>query len=132
MSKKGFGKFLVGASIGAAITALFTTEKGKVYQGKIADAFEDIINKIKNLDASDVKDNIEAKIEEIKAELKDMDKEKALNIAKEKAKVVEEKAKELVKYAKEKGTPALETLAGNAKKEAIKATKAILKKLEEK
>ncbi len=132
MSKKGLGKFVIGAGIGAAITALFTTEKGKVYQEKIASAFDDIINKIKNLDASDVKENVEAKIEEIKAELKDLDKEKALKIAKEKAKVVEEKAKELVSYAKEKGTPALEKLAASAKKEAIKATKSILKKLEEK
>ena len=32
MSKKGMGKFLIGAGIGAAITALFTTEKGKEYQ----------------------------------------------------------------------------------------------------
>ena len=132
MSKRGFGRFLAAAGIGAAVTALFTTEKGKVYQAKIAKACEDLKNKLKDIDYDDVKENINNKIEEIKAELKDLDKEKALDIAKTKAKVLENKTKELVKYAKEKGTPVLEKAASNLKAETIKVTKSILKKLEEK
>ncbi len=132
MSKKGFRKFLVGAGIGAAITALFTTEKGREYQAKIAKACDDLKNKLKDIDLDDVKESINTKIDEIKEELKDLDKEKALDIAKTKAKVLENKAKELVKYAKEKGTPVLEKAAANLKDETIKVTKKILKKLEEK
>ncbi len=132
MSKKGLGKFLTAAGIGAAITALFTTEKGKEYQAKIVALCEDIKNKLKDVDLEDVKETINTKIEEIKAELKDLDKEKALDIAKTKAKVLENKAKDLAKYAKEKGTPVLEKAAANLKAETIKVTKKILKKLEEK
>ena len=127
---KGFGKFAIGAGIGAAITALFTTEKGKVYKEKITDFIDDAIAKLKEVDPSDVKDVVEAKIKEIKEDLKDLDAEKAKDIASEKAAVIEEKTKELVKYAKEKGTPVLQEMTENLRKEAIKATKKITKKLE--
>lgn len=129
MSKKGFG-FLVGAGIGAAITALFTTEKGKEYQVKISKMCEDMINKAKDLDADEVKENVTKKVNEIKAELQDLDKEKAKDIASKKAKEIEEKAKELAVYAKDKGTPVLQEMAENLRDEAIKVTKKVLKKLE--
>jgi len=56
MSKKGMGKFLIGAGIGAAITALFTTEKGKEYQAKISSMCEEMIKKVRELDSKEVKD----------------------------------------------------------------------------
>lgn len=130
MSKKGMKKFLVGAGIGAAITALFTTEKGKVYQTKIANLCEDLLEKIKNIDVDEVKDNFTAKVNEIKEELKDLDKEKALDLAKEKASKLVSKSKDLAIYAKEKGTPVLEKASVKLKDETIKATKKILEKLE--
>ena len=130
MSKKGMKKFLVGAGIGAAITALFTTEKGKVYQAKIANLCEDLLEKIKNIDVDEVKDNFTSKVNEIKEELKDLDKEKALDLAKEKASKVVSKSKDLAIYAKEKGTPVLEKASVKLKDETIKATKKILEKLE--
>ena len=129
MSKKGFG-FLVGAGIGAAITALFTTEKGKEYQVKISKMCEDIIAKAKDIDADDVKENVTKKVNEIKAELQDLDKEKVKDIASKKAKDIQEKSKELALYAKEKGTPVLQEMTENLREEAIKATKKVLKKLE--
>ncbi len=129
MSKKGFG-FLVGAGIGAAITALFTTEKGKEYQVKISKMCEDMINKAKDIDADEVKENVTKKVNEIKAELQDLDKEKAKDIASKKAKEIEAKAKELAVYAKDKGTPVLQEMAENLRDEAIKVTKKVLKKLE--
>ena len=132
MSKKGMGKFVAGAGIGAALTALFTTKKGKECQAKISETCEEMINKLKNMDASEVKDNIEEKIKEIKEELADLDKEKAKDLAAEKAKLIEEKAKDLALYAKEKGTPVLEEMTENLRKEAVKVTKSVLKKLEKK
>ena len=119
MSKKGMGKFLVGAGIGAAITALFTTEKGKEYQAKISSMCEEMIKKVRELDSKEVKENIENKIADIKNELADLDKEK-----------VKVKTKDLAKYAKEKGTPVMEEMAENLRVEAVKATKAVLNKLE--
>lgn len=130
MSKKGMGKFLVGAGIGAAITALFTTEKGKEYQAKISSMCEEMIKKVRELDSDEVKANIENKIADIKNELADLDKEKVKDKAKKMAKDIEVKTKELAKYAKEKGTPVMEEMAENLRVEAVKATKAVLNKLE--
>ena len=64
-------------------------------------------------------------------ELADLDKEKVVKIAKKKAKDIATKAGELVEYAKEKGTPVLESLASSARDKAIDITKDVLKKLEE-
>ena len=130
MSKKGMGKFLVGAGIGAAITALFTTEKGKEYQAKISSMCEEMIKKVRELDSNEVKENIENKIADIKNELAELDKEKVKEKAKKLAKDIEVKTKELAKYAKEKGTPVMEEMAENLRVEAVKATKAVLNKLE--
>ena len=71
------------------------------------------------------------KIEEIKKELEDLDKEKAYAIAKRKAKEIQLKAEDLVDYAIEKGTPVLEKAATSVKEKAIVVTKEVLKKLEE-
>lgn len=130
MSKRGMGKFLVGAGIGAAITALFTTEKGKEYQAKISSMCEEMIKKVRELDSNEVKENIENKIADIKNELADLDKEKVKEKAKKLAKDIEVKTKDLAKYAKEKGTPVMEEMAENLRVEAVKATKAVLNKLE--
>ena len=130
MSKRGMGKFLVGAGIGAAITALFTTEKGKEYQAKISSMCEEMIKKVRELDSNEVKENIENKIADIKTELAELDKEKVKEKAKKLAKDIEVKTKELAKYAKEKGTPVMEEMAENLRVEAVKATKAVLNKLE--
>ena len=130
MSKKGMGKFLVGAGIGAAITALFTTEKGREYQAKISSMCEEFIKKVREMDSEEVKTNIENKIADIKNELATLDKEKAKDKAKKLAKDIETKTKELAVYAKEKGTPVMEEMAEKLRVEAVKATKAVLKKLE--
>lgn len=130
-SRKGFS-FLIGAGIGAGLAALFTTEKGKEYQKKIAEICSDIIEKVKNVDANEVKENVEKKVEEIKLELAELDKEKVLDIAKTKAKQVQDKATELANYAVEKGTPVLQDATEKLRLEAIKVTKQVLKKLEKK
>src|SRR5574344_655450 len=100
MSKgNGFGKFLVGAGIGAGLTALFTTKKGQEYQKQISDICEDLINQVKDID---------------------LDEEKEKKIAKKNAKEIEEKTEDLVNYAVEKGTPVGKETAESLRKEAIK------------
>lgn len=132
MGKKRGLSFLVGAGIGAGLAALFTTDKGKEYQKKIAEICSDIIDKVKNLDANEVKSNIEAKVEEIKLELAELDKEKVLDVAKTKAKKVQDKATDLANYAVEKGTPVVQDATEKLRQEAVKVTKQVLKKLEAK
>ena len=70
------------------------------------------------------------KVKDLKHEIEDLDKEKALSIAKEKGEELKVKANELFELAKEKGTPVLEKTAAKVREQAIQVTKEVLKKLE--
>ena len=71
------------------------------------------------------------KVEDIRNQIEDLDKEKVAKIAKEKCKDLKNSADDLVALAKEKGTPILEEASANIKKQAIDLTKKVLNKLEE-
>ena len=113
MSKKGkgLGKFIIGASVGAALGMLFAPKKGSELRADLKNKMDELIDKAKNIDVDEVKDYVNKKVTEIRVELADLDKEKALKIAKKKAKEVENKCEDLVKYTIEKGTPVLEKTA---------------------
>ena len=78
----------------------------------------------------EVKDEFLAKVEDIKSELEDLDKEKVLKIAKEKSEDIKQKTLDLVQLAKDKGTPVLEGVADDVRLKAIDVTKDVLRKLE--
>ena len=63
-------------------------------------------------------------------ELKELDKEKALKIAKQKAVKIQKKADELYKLAVEKGTPVLEKSVNELKQATADVLKKIVNKLE--
>ena len=132
MSKKrGIGKFIIGALVGAGIGVLFAPQEGSKTRQQLKEKIEELIDNLKQIDSDDIKNKIEKKIDELKKELADLDKEKALKIAKEKAAQVKVKAQELVDLAVEKGTPALEKIAKETKAKALKVAKDVVKKLEE-
>ena len=70
------------------------------------------------------------KVDSIKAELEDLDKEKVLKIAKQKGEELKKKSEELVELAKEKGTPVLENVANEVREKSIVVVKDVLNKLE--
>ena len=136
MSKKekkssGVGKFIAGAAVGATLGILFAPKSGKETRQDLKRLFDDFMKKVKEIDIQEVKEQLENKIEEIKAGLADLDREKALKIAKEKAIVVKEKCEELVQLAIAKGTPVLEKAANEVREKTIQATREILIRLED-
>ena len=77
-------------------------------------------------------DMTENQIDDLKKDIEDLDKEKALDLAKKKGEELKVKANELLELAKEKGTPIVEKAAADVRETAIKVTKDVLKKLENK
>ena len=87
---------------------------------------------VKKIDVEEVKKEFDMKVNEIRMELVDLDKEKALDIAKEKAADLKEKAQELYDLALEKGTPVLKKTAKDVLENVIKVSKDTIKKLDKK
>ena len=131
MSKKGgLGKFIAGAALGAGLGLLFAPDSGENTREVLKRKLEDLVNKAKEVDLDEVKDELLYKVETLQAELATLDKEKVQKIALEKAEVIKTKAEDLYKYALEKGTPVVEKAADEVRKQALKVVKEIEKKLE--
>ena len=133
MSKKrrGLGRFLFGAGVGVGLGMLLSKNTGKENREALKKKAVEFLEKIKSIDSDEVKSSIQAKVDEIMVEISDLDKEKAIKIAKKKAQDIKHKSEELVEYVIEKGTPALENAANTLKEKAIDITKQILNRLEQ-
>ena len=129
--KKSIWPFVAGVGLGVGAGMLFAPKKGEDLRKDVKNKIDELINKAKEIDVDEVKDEFMKKIDELKVELEDLDKEKALAIAKRKGNELKEKAEDLVEYAREKGTPVLEKAAQEVRQKAIMVTKEVLKRLED-
>lgn len=130
--KGGLGKFIAGALVGGALGVLFAPKKGSETRRELAQKLKELLDKAKEIDVEEVKEAFFEKVETIETELKELDKEKVLKIAKKKAKELKELSEDLLEYAKEKGTPVLKKTAEEVKEKVLVVTKEIVKKLEDK
>lgn len=135
MSKKsGFGKFVLGAGIGAVLGAgialLFAPKKGSELRKDIKQKIDTFMNKVDDLTIGEIKEQFTNKVEEIKKGIEDLDKEKVMKIAKKKGEELKRKATELVELAKEKGTPVLQGIAEDLREKTISVAKEVINKLE--
>lgn len=129
--KSGFGKFLLGAGIGAGLGILFAPKSGKETRQELKEKMDDLVEKARNIDIDEVKANIEKKVNEIKEDLKNIDKETVAETIKKQAKNIKKKADELVDYAVKKGTPVIEQAARDVKASTVKTLESITAKLKE-
>ena len=80
MSKSGIGKFVAGAAIGLGLGVLFAPKSGEDTRKELKAKLDELIEQAKKVDIEEVKKNITRRVEDIKMELVDLDKEKALEI----------------------------------------------------
>ena len=128
--KKSLATLAAGAAIGAGLGVLFAPKKGSETRKELKAKLDELSGKVKEIDLDEVKDEFFSKVDGIKKELEDLDKEKALKIAKKKGEELKKKSEELVKLAKEKGTPVLENVANEVREKAVVVVKDVLSKLE--
>ncbi len=132
MSKGGVGTFVTGVAVGAALGILFAPKKGSETRQDLKELFDELIAKMKDIDIQDIKDAVANKIADIKKSLSELDKEKILEIAKEKGALLKAKCEDLIQFAKEKGIPAVEKTAKELKNKTVAVTKEVVKKIEDK
>lgn len=130
MSKKGLGKFALGAGIGAGLALLFAPKKGSDLRKDIKKKIDDLMKTVDEMTVAEIKEEFTNKVEEIKKGIEDLDKETVVKAAKKKGEELKEKAGELVELAKEKGTPVLEGVAEDLKEKTVSVAKEVINKLE--
>ena len=131
MSKKsGLGKFVLGAAVGAGLGVLFAPKKGSETRTMLKAKLDELVEQVKNIDVDEVKKEFDLKVNEIRMELVDLDKEKALDIAKEKANDLKIKSQKLYDLTVEKGTPVLKKTAKDVLENVVKVSKDTIKKLD--
>lgn len=129
MKKKTLG-FLTGALVGVGLGFLFAPKSGSETRKELGNKISDLWDKVRSLDADEIKEELETKLKDLETGIKELDKEKVLAYAKKKSEDLKKKASELYDKAKEAGKPVIENAVSAVKEELIKVTKEVLTRLE--
>ena len=130
MAKGGLKDVLLGVGVGVCIGALLTPRTGEENRKLLKKKTNEVLDKAKNIDYEALKEKLYDEFYEIKDQLKDMDQEKALEIAKVKLVELEAKADKVIAEAIEANKPKVEKALVELKKKTAATLKDLSKKLE--
>lgn len=129
--KHHFGTLIAGVGIGVGLGLLFAPQEGAKTRKELKKKMDDLITYLKGIDYNEVKDNLIEKVENLKNELENLDKERVLEIAKVKAEEIKKGAEELYQAAIKQGKPVVEKAAREIKAKTVIVLKGIIDKLED-
>jgi len=130
--KGGLGKFAFGALVGVGVGMLLSNKTGKENREALKARLEYLKEQVNKIDKEEVKRNFQDKILEIQDDFEDLDKEKAVVVAKKYATNIKNKTEELVSLAIEKGTPIVRDAADQVREKAVVVAKDVVDRLEKK
>lgn len=116
MKKSKLGALVAGIGIGAAAGMLLAPKSGEETRKDIQKKAKQIGKKVKDIDLNQVKEDLVKEFDKFKNEMKDMDKEKAMKLAKEQGTKLLAKCEDLITMAKEKSAPMIEKTGKDIKK----------------
>lgn len=116
MKKGKIGALIAGIGIGAAAGMLLAPKSGEETRKDIKNQAKKLGKKVKDIDLNEVKENLVRDFDKFKNEMKDMDKEKAMKLAKEQGTKLLNSCEDLINAAKEKSVPMIEKTAKDIKK----------------
>lgn len=116
MKKSKLGALVAGIGIGAAAGLLLAPKSGEETRKDIQKKAKQIGKKVKDIDLNQVKEDLVKEFDKFKNEMKDMDKDKAMKLAKEQGTKLLAKCEDLITMAKEKSVPMIEKTGKDIKK----------------
>lgn len=116
IKKSKIGALIAGIGIGAAAGMLLAPKSGEETRNDIKDKAKKATKKVKDIDLNQLKDDLVKEFDKFKNEIKDMDKEKAMKLAKDKGTKLLNSCENLINEAKEKSSPMIEKTAKDIKK----------------
>jgi gas vesicle protein len=131
MAKGGLKDVLLGVGVGVCIGALLTPRTGEENRKLLKEKAQGVIKKAKNIDYEALKEKLYDDFYNLKDELANMDKEKAIALAKEKGAEIEAKADKIIASAIENGKPKVEKALVELKKKVAVVLKDLSEKLDD-
>ena len=130
MAKGGLKDVLLGVGVGVCIGALLTPRTGEENRKLLKEKAQGAIKKVKSIDYEALKEKLYDDFYNLKDEIANMDRDKAIALAKEKGAEIEAKADKIIASAIENGKPKVEKALVELKKKVAVVLKDLSEKLD--